>query len=208
MATTKIWDINVRLDNVVRYVTNSEKVSLDGELYNQLHNVIDYASNSSKTENSVYVSGINCIPETALQEMIITKKQYNKTNGILAYHAYQSFAEGEVTPEQAHEIGIKLAEELWGDRFEVLIATHLNTKHLHNHFVINSVSFKDGLKYYDNRENYALLRATSDALCEEYSLNVLKEKTCPKSKINYGNHIKSKYQNSKYYQETKEDNTV
>ena len=142
MATTKIWNINVRLDNVVRYVTNSEKVSLEGELYNQLHNVIDYASNSSKTENSVYVSGINCIPETALKEMIITKKQYNKTNGILAYHAYQSFSEGEVTPEQAHEIGKRLADEMWGDRFEVVISTHLNTDCIHNHFVLNSVSFK------------------------------------------------------------------
>ena len=64
---------------------------------------------------------------------------------------------------------------MWGDRFEVIVSTHLNTKHYHNHFVINSVSFKDGKRYYDKRETYARLRQLSDSLCEEYGLSVLKE---------------------------------
>ena len=89
------------------------------------------------------MSGVNCNPKTALEEMTITKEQYGKAGGILGFHAFQSFAEREVTPEQCHAIGVRLAEEMWGDRFEVVVSTHLNTNHYHNHFVINSVSFKD-----------------------------------------------------------------
>ena len=120
------------------------------------------------------------------------------------FHAIQSFAEGEVTPEQAHEIGVKLAEELWGDRFEVVVTTHLNTNHIHNHFCLNSVSFKDGKKYYDNHENYALIRYTSDRLCEEYNLSTIKEKKC-KSNIDYTNFLKAKNKKSNYNMELKED---
>lgn len=80
--------------------------------------------------------------------MVNTKKQFCKTDGILGFHAFQSFAEGEVSPDKAHLIGVKLAEEMWGDRFEVVVSTHLNTLHIHNHFVINSVSFADGKRYY------------------------------------------------------------
>ena len=205
MATTSIWGIESNLKRVIEYATNADKVNSENANYLDLHKVIEYAKASYKTEEQLYVTGINCIAENALEEMMITKRAYNQTDGILAFHGYQSFVEGEVTPEQAHKIGVELAEEMWGDRFEVVVSTHLNTKHIHNHFVLNSVSFKDGLRYYDNRENYALLRATSDALCEEYGLNVIKEKKCPKSKINYDNFAKSKFQNSKYYITTKED---
>jgi len=205
MATTKIWSIHSNLKTVIEYTTEIEKVSSENSNYLDLHNVIEYAKASYKTEEQLYVSGVNCIAEKALEEMLITKRQYGKMDGILAFHVIQSFAEGEVNAEQAHEIGVKLAEEMWGDGFEVVVSTHLNTKHIHNHFVINSVSFKDGQKYYANRENYALLRATSDALCNEYNLSVLKEKPSPKCKINYENYLKSKFQNSKYYITTKED---
>jgi len=154
MATTKIWKIKNRFDNV-----------------------IDYVSNKDKTDNKKYVSGINCLPETAFKEMSIVKKQYNKTGGILGFHAYQSFKGCEVTSDEAHEIGIRLAEELWGDRFQVIVATHTNTKNIHNHFFINSVSFVDGKKYYDNKVNYAIMRRTSDDLCKEYELQTLEEKS-------------------------------
>ena len=79
------------------------------------------------------------MPDTAFYEMKNIKKQFFKTGGIECFHAIQSFAEKEVTPEQAHEIGIKLAEELWGDRFQVIVSTHLNTDSIHTHFVLNSV---------------------------------------------------------------------
>ena len=109
-----------------------------------LRDVMDYSCQDYKTEKQHYVSGINCSPEIARQEMLDTKRQYRKMGGIIAFHAYQSFSPGEVTADMAHEIGMKLAQEMWGDRFEVIIATHLDRAHLHNHFVLNSMSFKDG----------------------------------------------------------------
>ena len=86
----------------------------------------------------------------------------------------------------------------------MVVSTHLNTDHIHNHFVINSVSFKDGYKYYSNFENTALLRKTSDELCEEYGLSVLEEKKC-KSGINFENFYKKHIQESDYHKEVKED---
>lgn len=208
MATTGIWKISSRLDRVIIYTTNVEKTKNEDygkSIYQELHNLSEYEKTDYRNEKQYYVSGINCVPETAYKEMSITKKAYNKNDDILGFHGFQSFVESEVTPEQAHEIGIKLAEELWGDRFEVIVSTHLNTNHIHNHFVINSVSFKDGLKYYDNHENYALMRQISDALCEEYNLNVLEEKSCIGSNINYENFYKGHVSKSNYHITTKED---
>ena len=209
MATTKIWKVQKRLDHVIDYATNEEKTknSSYGEMPDDFYSVrqtLMYATNPSKTEKQFYTTGINCEVENALQKMIETKKKYKKEKGILAFHAYQSFAEGEVTAKVAHEIGVKLAEEMWGDRFEVVVSTHLNTKCIHNHFVINSVSFKDGYKYYSNLENTALLRNTSDDICEEYGLSVLREKEC-KSGINFENFYKKSLANSDYYIFAKED---
>ena len=208
IATTGIWKIEKRLDNVLDYTTNVEKTKHNdsyNDNYYDLHNVIEYVEADYKTEEQFFISGINCSPKTALKEMTITKEQYGKKDGILGFHAFQSFAEGEVTPEQCHAIGIKLAEEMWGDRFEVVVSTHLNTNHYHNHFVINSVSFKDGKRYYDKRETYAELRRLSDSLCEEYGLSVIQEKTCRNSKINFANYQKDINNKVNYYSIAKED---
>lgn len=115
------------------------------------------------------------MPDTSYQEMINVKKQFFKTDGIQCFHAVQSFVKGEIIPEQAHEIGIKLAEELWGDKFQVVVTTHLNTDNLHNHFILNSVSFLDGKRFCNTKKDYAIMRKTSDRLCEEYGLNVLSQ---------------------------------
>ena len=203
MAITKIKAIKKRLDHVIDYTTNPSKTSK--ESYQELHNVVEYVKASYKTEEQLYVTSLNCSEKHPFRDMIRTKRRYSKTDGILGFHAIQSFAEKEVTPEQAHEIGIKLAEEIWGDRFEVIVTTHLNTNHLHNHFVINSVSFKDGKRYYDNHSTYALIRDTSDRLCEEYSLSVIKEKEVPKSKLKYENFCKGEIQKSSFYNSVKED---
>lgn len=160
--------------------------------------------NKDKTEESFFITGVNCEIDTALEQMNQTKKLFNKTKGILGFHGYQSFKEGEVTPELAHEIGIKLAQEMWGDRFEVIVSTHLNTKHLHNHFIVNSVSFVDGMKFYSNRSSTARLRETSDNLCKEYGLSVLNEKATPKGKIYFPYYLKNTNRNS-YYIKTKKD---
>lgn len=207
MATTAIWKVGKRLDKVIKYTTNVEKTRKDyGEnWYRDLHNTVEYTKANFKTEEQVYVTGVNCYKDTVLEEMIATKKKFGKEKGILAYHSFQSFAEGEVTPEIAHEIGVKLAEELWGDRFEVIVSTHINTNHIHNHFVINSVSFVDGKKYRDNRESYALMRKTSDDLCREYNLSVLKEDSLGKHKIDYSKYYSSYIQKSNYYTMVKDD---
>lgn len=205
MATTNIRPIKKRLDHVLDYANNESK-SLNkdyGKIYSytELHNVLEYVQADYKTEKRLFVTGINCNSEDAYNQMLITKKNYNKTGGILGYHIIQSFKEGEVTPELAHKIGIEMCEELFGERFEVVVSTHLNTNHYHNHIVLNSVSFKDGKKYYDNNETYSLIRRTSDNLCREYGLSVLKEKVCKGSNINYDNFYK-KYSSRNNYQNT------
>ena len=132
-----------------------------------------YATNKDKTEQRYFVTGVNCDPTTARDEMMIAKAQWNDESEIVCYHGFQSFKHGEVTPEQAHEVGVKLAKKMWGDRFQVIVATHLNTDCLHNHFVVNSVSFTDGRHYHDNKANLRLLRQRSDELCREYALSVI-----------------------------------
>ncbi len=203
MATTKIWDINVRLDHVIDYITDLEKTkNLDyGDEFSIFHN---NESLDIKTEKECFVSAINCSVDIAYEEMMITKKTYNKTGGILGFHAYQSFGENEVTPKIAHQIGVQLASEMWGSRFEVVVSTHQNTKHIHNHFVINSVSFKDGKKYYDNHINYARMRRLSDDLCAEYGLSVISEKET-KGGLFYNNFYNNYIEHSDYYEKIRED---
>lgn len=177
MATTRIWSISGRLDYVINYVQNPEKT--DGSKYTDtelqaLTDVIDYAEDGAKTHNKIYVTGINVSPDIARDQMVMTKLQFGKTDKILAYHGYQSFLPGEVTPDMAHEIGVELANRLWGDRFQILVTTHLDKDHLHNHFCLNSVSFVDGYKFRGGSKAYWQMRAESDKICAEYGLSVIK----------------------------------
>ncbi len=192
MATTKIWAVRGWLGHVVEYAKNPEKTDAriwSTEEQQGLRDVMEYAVASSKTEKRLFVSGVNCDPVTAREQMMTTKEYWRKTNGVIAYHAYQSFKPGEVTPEQAHEIGVKLAQELWGSRFQAVVATHLDKAHIHNHFVLNSVSFTDGKKWEaDFKDYYGGLRATSDRLCKECGLSVIKtpgEKAFPRSRAEW-----------------------
>lgn len=121
------------------------------------------------------VTGINCSADSASEQMSAVKEHFGKPSGNVAYHAYQSFKPGEISPEDCHQIGLELAKKLWGDRYQVLVATHLDKEHLHNHFIINSVSFIDGKKFNDNRSAYRMLRETSDDLCRQYGLSVIEK---------------------------------
>ena len=177
MAVTKIWDIRGNLSNSLRYVQNAEKTynpDFDSDLQT-LGDVMSYAENEEKTEKKYYVSALNCNTTCAREQFINVKKAFDKEGDIIAYHAYQSFAPDETTPEQAHRIGVELAERLWGDRFQVIVATHLNSHCLHNHFVINSVSFRDGGRYHDCRDTYRILRQTSDEICKAHGLSVVEQ---------------------------------
>ncbi len=192
MATTKIWDVKGWLGKVVIYIENPaktenpafyQKADMTETQAQGLTDVIEYAVNSDKTEMQYYVSGVNCSTLTARDEMIAVKKRYGKEDGIVAFHGYQSFAEGEVTPDLAHEIGVRLAEELWGEHFQVLVATHLDkANHIHNHFVLNSVSFLDGKRYNDCTATYMEMRKASDRLCREYNLSVIENPRRGKTK--------------------------
>lgn len=179
MATTSLWHIKGQLSNLIDYVENPEKTNLDDRLQDFV-NVFSYDTNPNKTNNKQFVTAVNCKKEIALQQMILTKKQFNKENKYIAWHGYQSFKPDEVTPELCHEIGVKLAKQMWGDRFQVIVSTHLDKDHLHNHFCFNSVSFLDGKKYNYSKTEMQRLRDLSDELCKEYGLSVIE--TSNKSK--------------------------
>jgi len=175
MATTKIWAVKSRVDHVLNYAMNEDKTAAnwsDVDLQT-MRDVMDYAMNDAKTEKQYYVSGLQCDVPKARTQMARTKRQYRKEDGILAFHGYQSFKPGEVTPEIAHEIGLKLAEELWPDH-QVIVATHLDKDHIHSHFVVNSVSL-NGRKFNATKESYRQMRAASDRLCKEYGLSVIED---------------------------------
>ena len=167
MAYTKVFAIRRRLDDRIHYVTNGEKTALDAG--------ITYAANPEKTEQYFFTSALNCEScETAYAEIQATKQRFGKLGGVVGYHFIQSFAPGEVTPEQAHAIGVAFARRLFGDRYEVVIGTHLDKAHLHNHVVVNSVSFVDGKKYHSSPGSYYFdVRGISDALCRENDLSTI-----------------------------------
>lgn len=170
MAVTKIWPVRGRLDHPIAYAMNPEKT--DAKLLpNSLEDVMNYAVNEEKTEKKYYVSGINCNPAIARSEFQIVKEQYGKPSGIIVYHAYQSFSEGEVTPAEAHKIGMEFAKTVWGDKYQVVVATHLNTHCLHNHFVVNSVSFRDGKRC--RQKQWTELSRISDGICKEHQLSIV-----------------------------------
>ena len=206
MATTSIWRVGGWLGKVVIYVENPdktenpatyEKSDMEGRDAQGLTDVIEYAVQQQKTEKAVandegtaimqrFVSGVNCSPSTARDEMIAVKKRFGKEDGTVAYHGYQSFAPGEADPQTAHEIGLKLAKKLWGKKYQVVVATHLDkSNHLHNHFVVNTVSFVDGIKYHRTEKDYYDMQRESDRLCREYGLSVIENPQRGKSQ-HYG----------------------
>ena len=167
MAITKIIAIRDRLDKRINYAVNGEKTTLDAG--------ITYATNPEKTEQHFFTSALNCEScETAYAEMQATKQRFSKPGGVVGYHFIQSFAPGEVTPEQAHTIGVAFTQRLFGDRYEAVVGTHLDKAHLHNHVVVNSVSFVDGKKYHSSPGSYYFdVRGVSDALCRENDLSTI-----------------------------------
>jgi len=204
MAITSIWSVKGWLGKVLVYTENPDKT--ENPAYFEKHgmtaaqaqglsDVIDYASQTRKTQLTDesaqilrhYVSGVNCNPDTARDEMLAAKKKFGKEEGVVAYHGIQSFApedlQAGLNPDMAHEIGVKLAKRLWGDQYQVIVTTHLDkANHLHSHFVVNTVSWVDGIRYHRTEQDYYNMQIESDKLCREYGLSVIEEPKRGKSK--------------------------
>lgn len=144
MATTGFWPVKNRLKEVIDYARNPDKTIDKKFLDEDLYAALRYVENDKKTDQTMYVSSINCPKQRAYEYMMATKRRYGKLGGNVAYHGYQSFVSGEVTPEEAHQIGLETARRMWGKDYEIVVTTHLNTDNLHNHIVVNSVSFRTG----------------------------------------------------------------
>ena len=137
MAVTSIWPIKGRVATVIDYARNPEKTREESSsALHKIDDVIQYAANELKTEYRAFVTCINCSSEeAAAREFMEAKEIWRKTEGRQCFHGYQSFRPGEVDAKTAHEIGVELAQRCWGDRFQIVVATHCNTGCYHNHFV-------------------------------------------------------------------------
>ena len=176
MAITKIWSVKSRLDTSLKYIANPDKTTLQPDI-EAVEGVIKYIKNNDKTEQCKYVKAYNCTVDKAFSEMMETQEFFGKAgrkNSVLAYHLVQSFKDFETTPEIAHKCGLELAERLFADKYEIVVATHLDHKHLHNHIIINAVSYLDGYKYRNNFKDYFIdIRGISDQICIENCLSVI-----------------------------------
>ena len=134
---------------------------------------IDYICNPEKTDGKLLVSSYGCTAETADIEFAWTRRHAIDKGTNLGRHLIQAFQSGEVTPEQAHEIGMELAKEILGGKYEFVLTTHIDKDHVHNHLIFNTVSFADHKHYHSNKRSYHYIRRTSDRLCKEHGLSVI-----------------------------------
>lgn len=173
MATTGFWPVRGRLKEVIDYANNPDKTTAKKYLDDDLYAAIRYVENDDKTDRTMFVSGINCSKHNAYNEMIAVKRRFGERGKNIAYHGYQSFASGEITPDEAHQIGVETARQMWGAKYQVVVTTHLNTDNIHNHFVVNSVSFVDGKKFRNGIGDRLELRKISDTICAERNKSVI-----------------------------------
>lgn len=189
MAYDKIIPIKHRLDHCVNYVLNPDKTDLS--------QVLDYIGNPDKNTLpggvSVLQTAIHCRLESANAEMQATKSRWHKRGGVLGYHLIHSYAPGEVTPEQAHELGVEFANRLLQDKYEAVASTHLDHEHIHCHILFNSVSFTDGKKFRDNfKAYYGDIRGISNEISRENNLSVIDPEGSGKSYAEWDAHKKGK----------------
>ena len=142
-----------------------------------VNKALDYIMNPGKTEGQLYVTGYACSPKAAAQEFEFTRRVASKKGmddiKIKARHVIQSFEPGEVTPEIAHEIGKKFADEILKGKYEYVLTTHTDKGHVHNHLIFNAVDFVDHHAYKSYKKIYYDMREVSDRLCKEYGLSVI-----------------------------------
>ena len=134
---------------------------------------IDYICNPEKTDGKLLISSYGCTAETADIEFAWTRRHAIEKGTHLGRHLIQAFEPGEVTPEEAHEIGMQLAKEILGGKYEFVLTTHIDKGHIHNHLIFNAVSFTDHKHYHSNKQSYHYIRRTSDRICKEHGLSVI-----------------------------------
>ena len=138
-----------------------------------LKKALDYIENPAKTDEKMLVSSFACSYETADIEFELLLSQAMQKGNNLAHHLIQSFAPGETTPEQAHEIGRQLADEVLQGKYPYVLTTHIDKGHVHNHIIFCAVDMVNQRKYVSSRQSYAYIRRTSDRLCKEHGLSVV-----------------------------------
>lgn len=155
MAYDKIIPVRARLDHCADYVLNPEKTSLpDG--------------------GPRLATAINCQLDTAYWDMMDTKRRWGKSGGVQGYHIIHSYTPGEVTPMEAHEMGVELAQRLLGDKYEAIVSTHLDHDHLHCHILFNSVGFMDGAKFRNTFQDYYRdIRGISNEVSRAHGVSVI-----------------------------------
>ena len=142
-----------------------------------LSGILDYVTNREKTVEHL-ISGVNCMAQTAQDEFEAVKKQFRKTDGRSYYHIVQAFAPDDPLDfDTAHEIGLKFAEYFKG--YQCVMVTHMNTAHIHNHIIMNSVNFKNGQKFHQSARKMQQAKEYSNQLCWEYGLSFTESKADP-----------------------------
>lgn len=139
-----------------------------------LKNALSYIQNPEKTEENVLVGSINCLPDTAFEQMMDTKVTFGRTNKRQGYHIIISFAPGEATEEQALDIVARFAQEYLKNKYEAVYAVHNDKKHMHGHIVFNSVSFETGMKHECKKGEWKhRMQPITNRLCKEYGLSIV-----------------------------------
>lgn len=140
-----------------------------------MKNIFPYVMREEATD-TMLIDGVNCSPESALEEFEFVKLRFHKPDGRQYYHIIQSFApDDDLTPETAHEIGLRFAEAFPG--FQIVVATHVNTDHIHNHLIMNSVSYENGRKFHQTRDEMLEVKEYSNQLCFAYGLSTTEPKS-------------------------------
>lgn len=206
MATTKLKDVQ-SIKKVIEYICKPNKTTFIGNVkpISKKINSTEYFSGDYSTpelvedllnKNEDYrswrlITPINCLGTTEdelIKNFYSVKKEFYKEPNEKrpAYHGVQSFKGYEIDPIVCHDIGYDFAMRMWGDKYQVVVATHVNTENVHNHFVVNPTSFIDGKKYRNSKDDIRRMRTLNDLICLEYGLSVVpqeniysKDKTLP-----------------------------
>ena len=170
-----------------------------------LSQITDYGKNPEKTDNGRLVTGYACDPATVAAEFLLSKRQYRAVTGrdqgkehdVIVYHTRQAFPAGELSAEEANQIGHELAQSLTKGKHAFIVNTHIDQQHYHNHIYINSVSLDYSRKFRNFKNSAWALRRISDRICLEHGLSIIEN---PKPSRNQFEKWRSQRQPSKQEQ--------